>query len=103
MAKITKDDCLADLKLRILSTELAPGSVLDEVSLADHYGLSRTPLREVFASARRRGLPELKRQSGRQSCLDGSWHDADIFSHGPDGLCQYRPPRRREPFDYSAG
>lgn len=48
MAKITKDDCLADLKLRILSTELAPGSVLDEVSLANHYGLSRTPLREVL-------------------------------------------------------
>jgi DNA-binding GntR family transcriptional regulator len=48
VAKFTKDDCLADLKLRILSTELAPGSVLDEVSLADHYGLSRTPLREVL-------------------------------------------------------
>jgi len=48
MTKITKDDCLADLKLRILSTDLAPGSVMDEASLAEHYGLSRTPLREVL-------------------------------------------------------
>ena len=48
MAKLSKDECLEDLKQRILSTELAPGTVLDEVSLADHYGLSRTPLREAL-------------------------------------------------------
>jgi DNA-binding GntR family transcriptional regulator len=48
LTKFSKDDCLADLKLRILSTELAPGSIMDEASLAQHYGLSRTPLREVL-------------------------------------------------------
>ena len=45
---MTKDDCFADLKHRILSTALEPGSDLDESSLAAHYGMSRTPLREVL-------------------------------------------------------
>lgn len=48
MPKSSKEDCLADLKNRILSTELAPGSDLDEVSLSEVYGISRTPLREVL-------------------------------------------------------
>ncbi len=48
MTKITKDRCLEDLKLRILTTDLAPGCDLDETALADHYGISRTPLREVL-------------------------------------------------------
>lgn len=48
MARITKEQCLDDLKLRILSTELAPGSDLDETALAEHYGISRTPMREVL-------------------------------------------------------
>ena len=43
-----KDTCLADLKARILSTELEPGSALDEARLAEHYGISRTPMREVL-------------------------------------------------------
>ncbi|WP_298970970.1 GntR family transcriptional regulator [uncultured Roseobacter sp.] len=48
MARITKDQCLDDLKLRILSTDLSPGSDLDETSLAEHYEISRTPMREVL-------------------------------------------------------
>lgn len=43
-----KDTCLADLKQRILSTDLEPGSALDEARLAEHYGMSRTPMREVL-------------------------------------------------------
>ena len=37
-----------DLKQRVLTLELSPGSALDEVALSAEYGLSRTPLREVF-------------------------------------------------------
>lgn len=48
MTRMTKDQCLSDLKLRILSTKLAPGSDLDETALAEHYGISRTPMREVL-------------------------------------------------------
>ncbi|WP_370228267.1 GntR family transcriptional regulator [Cognatishimia sp.] len=40
---------LADhLKSAILTTSLAPGSDLDEAQLAQQFGLSRTPLREVL-------------------------------------------------------
>lgn len=48
MSKNQKDHCLADLKRRILSTDLEPGAALDEVRLAEHYGISRTPMREVL-------------------------------------------------------
>lgn len=48
MSRATKETCLDDLKLRILTTALEPGVMLDEASLARHYGLSRTPLREVL-------------------------------------------------------
>lgn len=48
MQKSPKEICFADIKLRILRTELEPGSMLDEASLAARYGLSRTPLREVL-------------------------------------------------------
>lgn len=48
MSRATKETCLDDLKFRILTTALEPGVMLDEASLAKHYGLSRTPLREVL-------------------------------------------------------
>ena len=36
------------MRCRILQLDLAPGADLDEASFSKHYGLSRTPLREVF-------------------------------------------------------
>lgn len=46
--RFTKEACLQDLRARILSTDLAPGLALDEAGLAERYGMSRTPLREVL-------------------------------------------------------
>lgn len=43
-----KEHCYEDLKLRILRMDLEPGTMLDEAPLASHYGLSRTPLREIL-------------------------------------------------------
>ena len=43
-----KAACFADLKRRILTCDLPPGEDLDETSLTVAYGISRTPLREVF-------------------------------------------------------
>ena len=43
-----KSACLLALRERILSTELEPGADLDELSLCETYGISRTPLREVL-------------------------------------------------------
>lgn len=48
MPQSLKQACYLDLQQRILTLELAPGSELDESSLSAEYGLSRTPLREVF-------------------------------------------------------
>lgn len=43
-----KDTALEDLKARILKLELRPGDTLEEAPLCTAYGLSRTPMREVF-------------------------------------------------------
>jgi DNA-binding GntR family transcriptional regulator len=43
-----KEQVYADLRQRVLTLDLAPGLALDEVALSEHYGLSRTPLRELF-------------------------------------------------------
>ena len=43
-----KATCLHDLRQRILSLDIPPGSDLDEPTLTDMYGISRTPLREVL-------------------------------------------------------
>ncbi|MEM7058524.1 MAG: GntR family transcriptional regulator [Pseudomonadota bacterium] len=43
-----KHQCLTDLRERILTTDIAPGSDLDETELSTSYGISRTPLREVL-------------------------------------------------------
>ena len=36
------------LRERIFSNQLPPGSWIDEMALADEYGISRTPLREAI-------------------------------------------------------
>ncbi len=48
MSKHAKETCFQDLKARILATDLLPGSALDEMKLAEHYGMSRTPMREIL-------------------------------------------------------
>ena len=48
MSKNKKSICAEDLRNRILSQDIAPGSDLDEASLSEEYGISRTPLREVL-------------------------------------------------------
>jgi DNA-binding GntR family transcriptional regulator len=43
-----KQHCAQDLRARILSLDIPPGSDLDEARLCSDYGISRTPLREVL-------------------------------------------------------
>lgn len=64
MPKLTKDQCLSDLRHRILSMELEPGTALDESSLCDRYGLSRTPLREVLQRLAGAGFVSLEDHRG---------------------------------------
>ncbi len=56
---------LADhLRAGILTLEYHPGSDLDEVALCDRFGLSRTPVREVFRDLDGAGYVELRENKG---------------------------------------
>lgn len=52
------------LRQRIFSHELQPGTWVDEQALADHYGISRTPLREALKVLASEGLVTLKPRKG---------------------------------------
>jgi DNA-binding GntR family transcriptional regulator len=53
-----RDDITDELRRRILSGELAPGTRLGESALADDLGVSRIPLREAFRCLESEGLLE---------------------------------------------
>lgn len=48
MKQNAKTTCAETLKHRVLSLQLAPGEMLDEVALSSEFGISRTPLREII-------------------------------------------------------
>ena len=52
------------LRERIFSHELAPGSWIDELKLAEAYGISRTPLREALKVLATEGLVTMKVRRG---------------------------------------
>ena len=52
------------LKNRILTLELAPAALLDEVSLAAEFGVSRTPMRELIQRLAGQGYLVLERNRG---------------------------------------
>lgn len=59
-----KEHIKNDLKRRILKLDLQPGERLDETSLSNQYGISRTPLRDIFRSLAGDGFIELKENRG---------------------------------------
>jgi len=65
-AKRNKLNCLEDLKRRILTEALVPGVYLDEMELADEYGISRPPLREVLRQLAGEGYVVLHENRGTQ-------------------------------------
>jgi len=52
------------LRQRIFNRELAPGSWIDELKLAQEYGISRTPLREALKVLATEGLVTMKVRRG---------------------------------------
>lgn len=64
MAPSPKAHCAADLRRRILSQDIAPGSDLDEQRLCADYGISRTPLREVLHRLAGDGFVDLAENRG---------------------------------------
>lgn len=59
-----KQNCVIELKQRILAMELDPGRALDEVQLATEFGISRTPLREVLQRLAGEGFVRLEENRG---------------------------------------
>src|SRR5215217_2025071 len=52
------------LRQRIFKRELEPGSWIDELKLAEEYGISRTPLREALKVLATEGLVTMKVRRG---------------------------------------
>ena len=61
-----KARCTEDLRQRILTQDLQPGSYLDEAMLAEAYEISRPPLREVLNQLAGEGYVVLHKNRGAQ-------------------------------------
>lgn len=59
-----KNNLYEDLKRQILTLELDPDEDLDEASLSERYGLSRTPVREIFRRLEGEGFVDIRANRG---------------------------------------
>ena len=67
------------LRQRIFSRELEPGSWIDELKLADEYGISRTPLREALKVLAAEGLVTMKVRRGAYVTEVSEQDLADVY------------------------
>ncbi len=65
-SKRNKSNCLEDLRRRILTEDLEPGCYLDETEIAEEYGLSRPPVRELLRQLAGDGYLVLHENRGAQ-------------------------------------
>jgi DNA-binding GntR family transcriptional regulator len=61
-----KARCVEDMRQRILTQEYEPGGYLDEAELAETFGISRPPLREVLNQLSGEGYVVLHKNRGAQ-------------------------------------
>lgn len=85
------DEVAAQLRERIFAGELAPGSFLDEVNLAEQMKISRTPLREALKVLTAEGLV---RHEPRRGCFVNEVTEKDLDEIFPviallEGRCAY--------------
>ena len=59
-----KTEAFEALKSEILTLDLAPGEALDEARVAERFGLSRTPLREVLQRLAGAGFVDIQAHRG---------------------------------------
>jgi DNA-binding GntR family transcriptional regulator len=62
--KSAKNSLYDDLKRQILTVELEPDEDLDEGVLSERYGLSRTPVREIFRRLAGEGYVDIRENRG---------------------------------------
>jgi DNA-binding GntR family transcriptional regulator len=75
VANSLHDEVAAQLRERIFAGELAPGSFLDEVRLAEQLKISRTPLREALKVLTAEGLV---RHEPRRGCFVNQVTERDL-------------------------
>lgn len=64
MALSPKERLYEELKRAVLTLAIAPGADLDETKLSERYGISRTPLRDVFRQLAGEGYLALRDNRG---------------------------------------
>jgi DNA-binding GntR family transcriptional regulator len=67
------------LRQRIFNRELVPGSWIDELKLAEEYGISRTPLREALKVLATEGLVTMKVRRGAYVTEVSEQDLADVY------------------------
>jgi DNA-binding GntR family transcriptional regulator len=67
------------LRERIFSNQLPPGSWIDEMALAEEYGISRTPLREAIKVLATEGLVTMKVRRGAYVTEVNAKDQADVY------------------------
>lgn len=72
-------DVAEQLRERIFSSDLAPGSWIDELKLAKDYGISRTPLREALKVLAAEGLVTMKVRRGAYVTEVSEQDLADVY------------------------
>jgi len=67
------------LRQRIFNRELEPGGWIDELKIAQHYGISRTPLREALKVLAAEGLVTMKVRRGAYVTEVSARDLADVY------------------------
>lgn len=62
--KALYEEVAEQLRQRIFRRELEPGSWIDELKIAEEFGISRTPLREALKVLAAEGLVTMKVRRG---------------------------------------
>lgn len=79
MTKRRADELKNTILAEIIGGRLAPGARLDELSLADRFGISRTPVREALFELAATGVVELRRNRGAVVSTIAPGRLADMF------------------------
>ena len=91
------------LRQRIFSKQLEPGSWIDELKLAEEYGISRTPLREALKVLATEGLVTMKVRRGAYVTEVNAKDQRDVYhllsllESDAAGVGPPLPPRRNSP------
>ena len=96
MPRKRNDSLRFEIEREIVSGQLKPGQRLDEVSLADRFQVSRTPVREALLQLSSMGLVDLRARRGAVVAQIGLKDLLDMFEvmAGLEGMCGQLAARR---------